>query len=99
MLKLVEETTNVNLHFIRQSHPLGLGHAVLSENFVGDEPFIVMLGDDLMEDEIPLTKQLILDYEKTKGSTVAVMKVPHEDIVKIWDHRSRNKKNLKACMK
>ncbi|GEL79968.1 UTP--glucose-1-phosphate uridylyltransferase [Enterococcus mundtii] len=83
LLKLVEETTNVNLHFIRQSHPLGLGHAVLqAKTFIGDEPFIVMLGDDLMEDEIPLTKQLILDYEKTKGSTVAVMKVPHEDTSK-----------------
>lgn len=80
LLKLVEETTDINLHFIRQSHPLGLGHAVLqAKAFVGKEPFVVMLGDDLMEDKVPLTKQLINDYEKTHMSTIAVMKVPHED--------------------
>lgn len=83
LLKLVEETTDVNLHFIRQSHPRGLGHAVLqAKAFIGDEPFIVMLGDDLMEDEIPLTRQLMDDYETTHASTIAVMKVPHEDTSK-----------------
>lgn len=83
LLKLVEETTDVNLHFIRQSHPRGLGHAVLqAKAFVGNEPFVVMLGDDLMEDDIPLTKQLINDYEKTHASTIAVMKVPHEETYK-----------------
>ncbi|MDR2834289.1 MAG: UTP--glucose-1-phosphate uridylyltransferase GalU [Streptococcaceae bacterium] len=80
LLKLVEETTGINLHFIRQSYPLGLGHAVLqAKAFVGNEPFIVMLGDDLMEDDVPLTKQLINDYEKTHASTIAVMQVPKED--------------------
>ncbi|EOL42144.1 UTP-glucose-1-phosphate uridylyltransferase [Enterococcus phoeniculicola] len=83
LLKLVEETTDVNLHFIRQSHPKGLGHAVLQARaFVGNEPFVVMLGDDLMEDTIPLTKQLINDYERTHASTLAVMRVPHEDTSK-----------------
>ncbi|MDB1703757.1 sugar phosphate nucleotidyltransferase, partial [Enterococcus casseliflavus] len=77
LLKLVEETTDVNLHFIRQSHPKGLGHAVLQARaFVGNEPFVVMLGDDLMEDQVPLTKQLIDNYEKTHASTIAVMDVP-----------------------
>lgn len=80
MLKLVEETTNINLHFIRQSHPKGLGHAVLqAKAFVGGEPFVVMLGDDLMSDEVPLTQQLINSYDKTKAATIAVMKVPHEE--------------------
>lgn len=83
LLKLVEETTDVNLHFIRQSHPKGLGHAVLqAKAFVGNEPFVVMLGDDLMEDQIPLTQQLINDYEKTHAATIAVMKVPHEETEK-----------------
>ena len=85
-LKLVEETTDINLHFIRQSHPMGLGHAVLqAKAFVGDEPFVVMLGDDLMNimgDGTPLTKELISDYEKTHASTIAVMKVPHDDVDK-----------------
>lgn len=80
LLKLVEETTEINLHFIRQSHPKGLGHAVLqAKAFVGDEPFVVMLGDDVMEDSIPLTKQLIERYDHTQASTLAVMRVPHED--------------------
>ena len=83
LLKLVEETTDVNLHFIRQSHPKGLGHAVLqAKAFVGNEPFVVMLGDDLMQGKVPLSKQLMEDYEKTHASTIAVMKVPHEDTSK-----------------
>ena len=83
LLKLVEETTEVNLHFIRQSHPRGLGHAVLqAKAFVGNEPFVVMLGDDLMKDEVPLSKQLINDFEKTHASTIAVMEVAHEETSK-----------------
>ncbi|MFC0233051.1 UTP--glucose-1-phosphate uridylyltransferase GalU [Vagococcus entomophilus] len=92
LLKLVEETTDVNLHFIRQSHPKGLGHAVLqAKAFVGDEPFVVMLGDDLMMDDVPLTKQLIDDYEKTNASTIAVMKVPHKDTGKYGIINPENK--------
>ncbi|MDT2813646.1 UTP--glucose-1-phosphate uridylyltransferase GalU [Vagococcus carniphilus] len=83
LLQLVEETTGLNMHFIRQSHPLGLGHAVLqAKSFVGDEPFVVMLGDDLMSDEVPLTKQLIDNYDRTDSSTIAVMEVPKEDVSK-----------------
>ncbi|MBM7617995.1 UTP--glucose-1-phosphate uridylyltransferase [Weissella uvarum] len=81
LLKLVEETTDINLYFIRQSHPRGLGDAVLTgKAFIGDEPFVVLLGDDLMQDEVPLTKQLIDRYEETGDSTLAVMKVPHENV-------------------
>ncbi|KGO23225.1 hypothetical protein Q757_08785 [Oenococcus alcoholitolerans] len=48
LLKLVQDTTDLNIYFIRQSHPRGLGDAVLkAKSFVGDEPFVVMLGDDL----------------------------------------------------
>lgn len=83
LLKLVEETTDINLHFVRQKRPLGLGHAVLqAKAFVGDEPFVVMLGDDITSNKVPLTKQLINDYEKTKAATLAVMPVPHEDTSK-----------------
>ena len=85
LLKLVNDTTAINLHFIRQSHPRGLGDAVLqAKAFVGNEPFVVMLGDDLMDinndKAVPLTKQLINDYENTHASTIAVMPVPHEDV-------------------
>ena len=83
LLKLVEETIGLNLFFVRQSYPKGLGDAVLhAKAFVGNEPFVVMLGDDIMADEVPLTKQLIDQYEKTHASNIAVMKVPHEDTSK-----------------
>lgn len=83
MLELVEETTDLNIYFIRQSHPRGLGDAILmAKDFVGNEPFVVMLGDDLMKDEVPLTKQLMDRYEETNASTLAVMKVPHEEVNK-----------------
>lgn len=84
LLKLVDETTGIRLHFIRQSHPRGLGDAVLqAKAFVGNEPFVVMLGDDLMDingTSTPLTKQLINDFKHTYASTIAVMPVPHEEV-------------------
>lgn len=86
MLKLVQETTDINIYFIRQSHPRGLGDAVLTaRDFIGAEPFVVMLGDDLNNingDAEPLTKELINSYEETGASTLAVMRVPHEDTAK-----------------
>ena len=62
-----------------------LGDAVLqAKAFVGNEPFVVMLGDDLMDitndDALPLTKQLMNDYDETHASTIAVMEVPHEEV-------------------
>ena len=84
LLRLVDESTGIRLHFIRQSHPRGLGDAVLqAKAFVGNEPFVVLLGDDLMDingTKTPLTKQLIDDYEATHASTIAVMPVPHEEV-------------------
>ena len=85
LLKLVQETTNigVNLFYVRQHYPNGLGDAVrLAKSFVAGEPFVVMLGDDLMHDEVPLTKQLIDEYEVTHASQLAVMQVPHEEVYK-----------------
>jgi len=80
LLQLVQETTNINLFFIRQPHPNGLGDAILqARDFIDDEPFVVMLGDDLMHDKVPLTKQLIDRYDKTHASTLAVMRVPDEE--------------------
>lgn len=84
LLKLVDESTSIRLHFIRQSHPRGLGDAVLqAKAFVGNEPFVVLLGDDLMDingTDHPLTQQLIEDYHATHASTIAVMPVPHEEV-------------------
>ncbi|KRL43317.1 UDP-glucose pyrophosphorylase [Lacticaseibacillus manihotivorans DSM 13343 = JCM 12514] len=83
LLDLVHQTTDigVNLFFVRQPYPKGLGDAVrLAKSFIADEPFVVMLGDDLMQDKVPLTQQLINEYEKTHASILAVKKVPHEDV-------------------
>ncbi|WKN28409.1 UTP--glucose-1-phosphate uridylyltransferase GalU [Apilactobacillus kunkeei] len=83
MLKAVKETNGLNIYFKRQEHPNGLGDAVhTAKSFVGEDPFVIMLGDDLMTDKTPLTKQLIDSYEETGSSTLAVMKVPHEDTSK-----------------
>lgn len=83
LLRLVEQTTDINIYFIRQSHPRGLGDAILTaKDFVGNEPFVVMLGDDIMQDKIPLTQQLMQRYEQTHASTLAVMKVPHDEVNK-----------------
>ncbi|MDN6712860.1 MAG: UTP--glucose-1-phosphate uridylyltransferase GalU [Lacticaseibacillus paracasei] len=83
LLELVHSTTDigVNLFFVRQPYPRGLGDAVrLAKSFVGDEPFVVMLGDDLMHDKVPLTEQLINEYDKTHASILAVKKVPHDEV-------------------
>lgn len=85
LLKLTQGITNlaVNLYYTRQPHPAGLGDAIYrAKSFVAGEPFVVMLGDDLMDDKIPLTKQLMNDYEQTHASTIAVMKVPHKEVSK-----------------
>ncbi len=85
LLKQVEGITNlgVNLYYTRQPHPAGLGDAIYrARSFVGGEPFVVMLGDDLMKDKTPLTKQLIERYDATHAATLAVMPVPHEEVSK-----------------
>ncbi|NRO53410.1 UTP--glucose-1-phosphate uridylyltransferase [Lactobacillus helveticus] len=85
LLKLTQEITDlgVNLYYTRQPYPAGLGDAIYrARSFVAGEPFVIMLGDDLMKDKVPLTKQLINDYDKTHASTIAVMKVPHKEVSK-----------------
>ncbi|CCI84292.1 UTP-glucose-1-phosphate uridylyltransferase [Lactobacillus pasteurii DSM 23907 = CRBIP 24.76] len=85
LLKLTQDITNlgVNLYYTRQPHPKGLGDAIYrARSFVAGEPFVVMLGDDLMDDKVPLTKQLIDDYNEIHASAIAVMKVAHEDVSK-----------------
>ncbi len=85
LLKLTQDITNleINLYYTRQPHPAGLGDAIYrARSFVGEEPFVVMLGDDLMKDKVTLTKQLMNDYDKTHASTIAVMQVPHKEVSK-----------------
>lgn len=71
------------IHYIRQKEPLGLGHAVYcARKFIGNEPFAVLLGDDIMAAEPPCLAQLISLYEKTGAPAVAVCEVPEEDVSK-----------------
>ncbi len=66
---------------VRQKEPLGLGHAVMvTESVIGDEPFVVVLGDDLVDAEVPCVYQMLKIFEKYNESVVAVQKVPHEDV-------------------
>jgi UTP--glucose-1-phosphate uridylyltransferase len=68
---------------IRQKNPRGLGHAVLcAEPVVGREPFAVLLGDDLIDSEVPCTRQLAEIFEKQRASVVGVMEVPAADVSK-----------------
>lgn len=83
LLAKVKQTTGINLFFVRQPYPKGLGDAVLqAKAFVGNEPFIVMLGDDIMQSETPLTKQLIDVYNETHASNIAVMEVDPQETSK-----------------
>ena len=71
------------IHFIRQREPKGLGDAVLcAEKHCGNDPFAVLLGDDIMKDTIPCTKQLIDIFDKTGSSVIAVQNVPKENLSK-----------------
>jgi len=72
-----------NIFFVRQKETRGLGHAVWrAKKFVGDEPFAVLLGDDVMMGGIPVTKQLIMAAEKYNAPSVGVQRVSYEDISK-----------------
>ncbi len=66
MLEVVENISNlVDIHYVRQKEPLGLGHAVLcAKKFIGNEPFAVLLGDDIVDSEVPALKQMINQYNE-----------------------------------
>ncbi|WP_117168550.1 UTP--glucose-1-phosphate uridylyltransferase GalU [Paraliobacillus sediminis] len=81
LLAKVEYASNLaDIHYIRQSQPKGLGHAVWSaRNFIGDEPFAVLLGDDIVQSDVPCLKQLIDQYEQTQSSIIGVQQVPESE--------------------
>jgi UTP--glucose-1-phosphate uridylyltransferase len=79
MLQRIREMTEVVS--VRQKKPLGLGHAVLcARDLVGDEPFAVMLADDLIDSETPCIRQLLEIFEQKNESVIALMEVPQEDV-------------------
>ncbi|MBQ8980467.1 MAG: UTP--glucose-1-phosphate uridylyltransferase GalU [Eubacterium sp.] len=84
LLEAVQATAKLgNVYFLRQKETGGLGHAVLcAKDFVGDEPFAVLYGDDVIISEYPVTKQLIDAYEKYGKGAVGVKEVPGDAIMK-----------------
>ncbi|MCL6573185.1 MAG: UTP--glucose-1-phosphate uridylyltransferase GalU [Bacillus sp. (in: Bacteria)] len=86
-LELLEEVRKisnmVNIHYIRQKEPRGLGHAIhCAKSFIGHEPFAVLLGDDIVYSEKPCLKQLIEKYEEYKTTILGVQEVAPEDVSK-----------------
>lgn len=81
LLNKVNYSSNLaDIHYIRQKEPKGLGHAVwCARNFIGDEPFAVLLGDDIVQSETPCLRQLINQYEETYSAIIGVQHVPENE--------------------
>ena len=81
MLEMVRDISNmVNIHYIRQKEPKGLGHAIhCAKSFIGNEPFAVLLGDDIVDADTPCLKQLINTYDEYKTTILGVQEVAKED--------------------
>ncbi|MEZ0482260.1 UTP--glucose-1-phosphate uridylyltransferase GalU [Planococcus sp. SSTMD024] len=80
MLDSVLATSEVEIHYIRQKQPLGLGHAIWSaRHFIGDEPFAVLLGDDIVQNDPPALLQLIEQFEKTDSPVIGVKEVSSDE--------------------
>ncbi|WP_313892620.1 UTP--glucose-1-phosphate uridylyltransferase GalU [Psychrobacillus sp.] len=84
LLETVENISNlVDIHYMRQKEPLGLGHAILcTKKFIGNEPFAILLPDDIVDAEVPALKQMIQKYEEVQSSILGVREVPNEDVNK-----------------
>jgi len=80
LLEVVQNISEmVTFAYIRQKDPLGLGHAILTaRDLVGNEPFAVLLGDDIIDASVPCLKQLINIYEKYDGAVLALQQIPRE---------------------
>lgn len=81
LLREVRKSSNmVDIHYIRQKEARGLGHAVwCARKFIGDEPFAVLLGDDIVQAKTPGLQQLIEQYEETRASVIGVQTVPDSE--------------------
>ena len=84
MLEMVQDISNmVNIHYIRQKEPKGLGHAIhCAKSFIGNEPFAVLLGDDIVDASTPCLKQMIDAYDEYKTTVLGVQEVARENVDK-----------------
>ncbi|PGA15761.1 UTP--glucose-1-phosphate uridylyltransferase GalU [Bacillus mycoides] len=80
ILEKVQESSKISIHYIRQKEPQGLGHAVwCARKFIGNEPFAVLLGDDIVQAETPCLRQLMDQYEVSQSSVIGVQTVPETE--------------------
>jgi len=99
LLEKVQAPSKVDIHYIRQKEPKGLGHAVwCARKFIGNEPFAVLLGDDIVQAETPCLKQLMDEYDKTLSSVIGVQTVPEEETYRygIIDPREHNNRRYQV---
>lgn len=85
LLKKIDDISSMaNIYYVRQNHPLGLGHAILkAKSFIGEDPFIIALGDDIVYNpDAPVAKQLIDVYEKYGASVIGVQEIENLDVSK-----------------
>jgi UTP--glucose-1-phosphate uridylyltransferase len=84
LLDLVQDVAKMaDIYYVRQKEALGLGHAIYSaRKFIGDEPFAVLLGDDVIYSEVPALRQMMNQYERYGASIVGVQEVPLQDTSK-----------------
>ncbi|MCL5289854.1 MAG: UTP--glucose-1-phosphate uridylyltransferase GalU [Firmicutes bacterium] len=82
LLGLVRDISEmVDIHYIRQKEPLGLGHAVYcARKFIGNEPFAVLLGDDVIRSKVPCLKQMMNLYEEVRYTVLGLQEVPQEHV-------------------
>jgi UTP--glucose-1-phosphate uridylyltransferase len=81
LARVQKSTVLADMHFTRQGDPLGLGHAVLcASHHVGNNPFAVLLGDDLIDERDPLLERMINVQRRTRASVVALLEVPREQV-------------------
>lgn len=92
LLNLVQDISNlVNIHYIRQKEPKGLGHAIYcAKTFIGEEPFAVLLGDDIVDAQKPCLKQLIDVFDEYQTTVLGVQTVREEDVSKYGIVSCRN---------
>lgn len=84
LLSLVQDISNLaNVNYVRQKEPRGLGHAIYcARSFTGNEPFAILLGDDIVDSSVPCLKQMIDVYEQYNATVLGVQQVPDSEVSK-----------------
>ncbi|MEX2461035.1 MAG: UTP--glucose-1-phosphate uridylyltransferase GalU [Paenibacillaceae bacterium] len=81
LLNEVQKSSKVDIHYIRQKEPRGLGHAIwCARKFIGDEPFAVLLGDDIVRADVPCLQQMMEQYERHDASIIGVQHVSDDEV-------------------